>query len=152
MILINHCCTVCTLINHCCTVCTLINTAYYLWMIIDAYYLGMVWPDRQCSPLQLERGGYVILAGGIQRIYDGGWDPTDIWWYGMVGGIQVQKVKRVSQSKSAVYGSRTLSALAALGAHSPPRHLSACPVKTSAHSVSPPCTCGMRACSMRVSV
>jgi hypothetical protein len=67
------------------------------------------------------------LVDGIQRIYHGGWDPTDIsWWVGsngymMVDGIQVYKVEAVSQSKSrdVAYGSRTLYALATLGAHSP---------------------------------
>jgi hypothetical protein len=55
-------------------------------------------------------------VGEIQRIYDiGGQDPTDIC--DVVDGIQVEKVKTASQSKSqTLYGSSTLSALAALGA------------------------------------
>jgi hypothetical protein len=37
----------------------------------------------------------------------------------LVDGIQVHKVEAVSQSKSKLYGSRTLYTLATLGAHSP---------------------------------
>jgi hypothetical protein len=37
------------------------------------------------------------LMDGIQRIYDGGRDPTDIWC--MVDGIQVEKVLVASQSR-----------------------------------------------------